>query len=59
MLVEQNGRSFELLGWGRPDLSDTYHKGDRIDIVYSLQFSEFLGEERLNLALEDMRPHIP
>lgn len=59
MLVGQNGRNFELLGWGKPDLSDIFHKGDRIDLVYSLQFSEFLGEERLNFSLEDIRPHIP
>jgi single-stranded-DNA-specific exonuclease len=59
MLVGQNGRIFELLSWGRPELSDVFHKGDRIDLVFTLQFTEFLGEERLNLSLEDIRSHIP
>lgn len=54
-LVKNNGRTFEALGWGRGEWADQIFAGDRIDLVYTLQMSEYLGEEKLNLSLEDIR----
>jgi single-stranded-DNA-specific exonuclease len=54
-LVKNNGRTFEALGWGRGEWADQIFAGDRIDLVYTLQVSEYLGEEKLNLSLEDIR----
>jgi len=54
-LVKQNERVFEALGWQKPDLAYNVNKGDIVDLVYSLQFSEYLGEEKLSLSLEDVK----
>ncbi|MCJ7581254.1 MAG: DHHA1 domain-containing protein, partial [Candidatus Aminicenantes bacterium] len=54
-LLKHSGRVFEALGWGRGDLADTINKGEHVDITYSLQTSVYLGEEKLNLSLEDMK----
>jgi single-stranded-DNA-specific exonuclease len=57
MLVRQNGRIFEALGWGKASWADSFKKGDRLNIVYSLQFSQYLGEEKMNFSLEDVKPY--
>jgi single-stranded-DNA-specific exonuclease len=54
-ILKQNGRVFEALGWRRSDWATQAQRGDLIDLVYSLQFSHYLGEERLNLSLEDIK----
>ena len=54
-LLKHNERVFEALGWGMGDLADTISKGDLVDITYSIQTSVYLGKERLNLSLEDMK----
>jgi len=54
-LVRQNGKVFKALGWGRDDWAENIQKGDRIDMAYSLQFSEYLGEEEISLSLEDIK----
>ncbi len=54
-LLKHTGRVFEVLGWGMGDLADTICKGESVDIAYSIQTSVYLGEERLNLSLEDMK----
>jgi single-stranded-DNA-specific exonuclease len=54
-LLKQNGKMFEALGWGRGDWADQAYRGDLVDLVYSLQFSHYQGEERLNLSLEDIK----
>jgi single-stranded-DNA-specific exonuclease len=54
-LVRQNGRVFKALGWGREDWAENIQKGDRIDMVYSLLVSEYLGEEEISLSLEDVK----
>lgn len=56
-ILKQNGKIFEALGWGKGDWAKAVQKGDLIDLVYSLQFSHYLGEERLNLSLEDIKIH--
>jgi single-stranded-DNA-specific exonuclease len=55
LLVRQKGRIFEALGWERGDWAQSVQKGDKIDMAYSFQFSEYRGEERLNLSLEDIK----
>ncbi len=55
LLVKKDGRIFEALGWGRSEWADQVNPGDRVDLVYTLQVSEYLGEEKLNLSLEDLR----
>jgi len=54
-LVKQQGRTFEALGWDKPDLAQRINKGDRADLVYSLQVSEFRGEEKLCLYINDVK----
>ncbi len=55
LLVKQSGRTVEALGWDKADWAATIKKGDEIDIAYSLQFSEYMGEEKVSLTLEDIR----
>lgn len=54
-LVKQKGRIFEAIGWRRGDWADEIRRGDCLDIAYTLHFSEYLGEERLTLSLEDIK----
>jgi single-stranded-DNA-specific exonuclease len=55
LLVRQKGRIFEALGWGRGEWAQSVQKGDKIDLAYSFQFSEYMGEEKLSLSLEDIK----
>ncbi len=54
-LVRQEGRMIEALGWGRKEWAGDVRPGAHLDIVYSLQSSVFLGAEKHNLSLEDIR----
>lgn len=54
-LVKQAGRIFEAMGWGRSDWAEEIHKGERVDLAYSIQISEYLGEERTSLFIEDIK----
>jgi single-stranded-DNA-specific exonuclease len=53
--AKQDGRVFETLGWDKADWAPSLRRGDRIDLVYTLHFSEYLGEEKVSLAAEDIR----
>jgi single-stranded-DNA-specific exonuclease len=53
--VGKNGRSFEALGWEKGPWITGIKKGDRISLVYSLQFSSFLGQEKISFSIEDIR----
>ncbi len=55
LLLRQNGRVFEAVGWDRAAWADRIGKGDRIDVAYSLLFSSYLGENKLQLSLEGAR----
>ncbi len=57
-MLKQDGRVFEALGWGKSDWISQVRKGDRLDLVFSFQVSEFLGEERISLILEDIRESV-
>ena len=54
-LVKKNGKIFESIGWGKGGWADELWPGDRIDMVYSLMSSEYLGEEKVTLSLEDLK----
>lgn len=54
-LLNQKGRFFEALGWDRVEWALEYQRGERIDVAYSLQFSEYLGETKMSLSLEDIK----
>jgi single-stranded-DNA-specific exonuclease len=54
-LARQDGRMIEVLAWDRKDWSAEVQKGARLDIVYSLRSSVFLGEEQYTLSLESFR----
>jgi len=55
LFVKKDGRVFEALGWGKADWAESLQRGDRVDLAYALQVSEYLGEERLQLILEDIK----
>ncbi|MBN2245767.1 MAG: single-stranded-DNA-specific exonuclease RecJ [Candidatus Aminicenantes bacterium] len=55
--LQNEGRVFEGLGWQKAELTDFFNKGDRVDIVYTLQTSTYLGQDKLSLSLEDLRRH--
>ncbi len=54
-LVQKNGKIFESIGWRKGSWADEVWAGDKVDLVYSLMSSEYLGEERLTLSLEDIK----
>jgi single-stranded-DNA-specific exonuclease len=55
LIVKKDGRIFEALGWGRKDWAQCLKNGDWVDLVYSLNSTEYLGEKRLNLVLHDLK----
>ncbi len=54
LLVRQNGKVFEALGWDKAEWLSALQKGARVNLVYSLQTSTFLGEEKLSLSIDDI-----
>jgi len=51
-LARQNDRMIEVLAWDRKEWIGEVQKGSRLDVVYSLRSSTFLGEEKYSLSLE-------
>jgi len=56
MILKNDGRWFEALGWNRPEWSDMLSQGDVVDVVFSLQKSEFMGEQKYSLSILDIKP---
>lgn len=54
-LVRQNGKIFESIGWQKGAWADMIDTGDRVDMVYSLMTSDYLGEKKVILSLEDIK----
>jgi len=54
-LARQDDRMIEALGWDRKDWLGEVRQGGRLDLVYSLRASTFLGEEQYSLSLEAIR----
>ncbi len=55
LLVQKDGKIFDSIAWRKSTWADELWAGDRVDLVYSLMTSEYLGEERLTLSLEDIK----
>ncbi len=55
LLLKQKKKFFEALGWDRADWAQVLQRGDKIDVAYSFQFSEYLGETKLSLSIEDIK----
>jgi len=53
-LAGQDGKTFEVLGWDKGEYASEIREGVRISLIYSLQTSTFLGEEKLSLSVEDI-----
>ena len=54
-LARHNDRTIEVLAWDRKEWIGEVRKGSRLDVVYSLRSSTFLGEEIYSLSLEAFR----
>ena len=54
-LARQNGRVFEVMGWDKADWSQLLRRGGRVDLAYSILVSEYLGEPRTSLSIEDLK----
>jgi single-stranded-DNA-specific exonuclease len=54
-LARQNGRVFEAVGWDKADWAHVLRRGSRVDMAFSLLISEYLGEQRISLSIEDLR----
>ncbi len=54
-LARQNGRVFEALGWDKADWRHILHRGSRVSLAFSLMTSEYLGEQKTNLSVEDLK----
>lgn len=55
LLLKQKKKCFEALAWDRVDWAQGLQRGDKIDVAYSFQFSEYLGEMKLSLSIEDIK----
>ncbi len=55
LLLKKNGKFFEALGWDRVDWARDFQRGEKIDVAYTFQFSEYLGERKLSLSIEDIK----
>lgn len=53
--IKQGGRTLEALGWEKGEWGQEIRRGDVLDLAFTLQFSEYLGEERISLSVEDVR----
>jgi single-stranded-DNA-specific exonuclease len=54
-LARQSGRVFEALGWGKSDWRHIIRRGGQVSLAFSIMTSEYRGEERINLSVEDLR----
>ncbi len=54
-LARQNGKVFEALGWDKADWRHLLRRGSRVSLAFSLMTSEYLGERKVSLSLEDLR----
>jgi len=53
--VAKGGRTIEAIAWDKADWADSMGLGRRLKLAYSLQFSNYLGENRPYLSLEDIQ----
>jgi single-stranded-DNA-specific exonuclease len=54
-LGRQNGRVFEALGWDKAEWRHVVRRGSRVSMAFSLMTSEYLGEQKVSLSIEDLK----
>ncbi len=54
-LARQGGRVLEALGWDKADWRHVMRRGGRVSLAFSIVRSEYLGEPRTNLSIEDLK----
>ena len=54
-LARQGGRVLEALGWDKADWRHVLRRGCRVSLAFSVARSEYLGEPKTNLFIEDLR----
>jgi len=54
-LARQDGRVLEALCWDKADWRHVVRRGSRVSLAFSLMTSEYLGEQRTNLSVEDLK----
>mgnify|MGYP001027522297 FL=1 len=54
-LARQSGRVLEALGWDKADWRHVVRRGGRVSLAFSLMTSEYLGETKTNLSVEDLK----
>jgi single-stranded-DNA-specific exonuclease len=54
-LARQDGRVLEALGWDKADWRHVVRRGSRVSLAFSLMTSEYLGVQKTNLSIEDLR----
>jgi len=52
--VRQQGRVFEAIAWEKAKILRGIHRGNNINLAYSLQVSDYKGKRQLNLIVEDL-----
>jgi single-stranded-DNA-specific exonuclease len=57
LYLRQEGSCLEAIGFGLGSECEWVKSGDRLDVCYTPEFSEYQGERRLQLRLEALRPH--
>ncbi len=54
-LARQNGRVLEALAWDKADWRHVMRRGSRVSVAFSIMTSEYLGEPKTNLSIEDLK----
>jgi single-stranded-DNA-specific exonuclease len=54
-LARHDGRVLEALGWDKADWRHVVRRGGRVSLAFSLMTSEYLGETKTNLSVEDLK----
>jgi len=54
-LARNDGKVFEALCWDKADWRHVARRGSRVSIAFSLMTSEYMGEQRTNLSVEDLK----
>ena len=54
-LGRQNGRVIEALGWDKAEWRHVVRRGSRVSMAFSLMTSEYLGEQKVSLSIEDLK----
>jgi len=56
--ARQGGRVLEVMAWDKAGLRTELKRGEMLDLVYSLQVSDYRGKSQVHLNVEDARTHL-